>query len=272
MKMIMVTFAFTLTAVASAAIVGRGALRASGSVIAAPLETEAHSHKLALAAVNVDRLLHLLNADEKKSGQAKQEPMKLPWMEKKSDEKESKGKKESQKDAKKNNAQDAKKQDHKDEGDKDKKDKKDAPAVATEGNFEDFLPGCLVHTAELVQSIDASYTDMQIQTVLENECLLKKEFPTVVDHGFDDHGDCMHFAESLSKARHAEVREGSTDGYKTFCKEFFENKARPLPGLDEAVDKAAGHGFSWVWRVWVIVIAFGIFLAVTAAIAFTKKR
>lgn len=113
---------------------------------------------------------------------------------------------------------------------------------------------------------------MMIQTVLENECLLNKEFPTVVDHGFDNHKACMYFAKSLSKARHAELADGSTDGYKTFCKEFYQKKRASMPGLDKAGEKAAERGFNWVWRVWVIVIAFGLFLAGLAAVAFMKKR
>merc|ERR1719316_348881 len=47
-----------------------------------------------------------------------------------------------------------------------------------------FLPACLAHTKAMVNQIDRSYTDLQLQTVLENECKLSKEFPALYEDGF----------------------------------------------------------------------------------------
>jgi len=102
--------------------------------------------------------------------------------------------------------------------------------------YEDFMPACLEHTQELVHSVDESYTDMQLRKVLEDECLLDKQFTTVED-GFDDHQACMKFAKELSAARMKELRTGSDKGYKVFCERFFVHKGGNKPEKQENKDK-----------------------------------
>merc|ERR1719217_250548 len=42
---------------------------------------------------------------------------------------------------------------------------------------EEFMPKCLAHVNELVHTLDMSYTDIQLETVLQHECQLSLEFP-----------------------------------------------------------------------------------------------
>jgi len=102
--------------------------------------------------------------------------------------------------------------------------------------YEDFMPACLEHTEELVHSVDQSYTDIQLQKVLEDECLLDKQFTTVED-GFDDHQACMKFAKELTAARNKELKTGSDKGYKTFCERFFVHKGGEKPEKKEKKEK-----------------------------------
>jgi hypothetical protein len=103
--------------------------------------------------------------------------------------------------------------------------------------LKEFLPSCLSHTAEIVQTIDRSYSDQQIQFALQNQCTLSKQFPTVVEDAFRNHKACMDFAEQLSTARHGELADGSTDGYNKFCHDFYRHHT----GLDSPPSRSAGY-------------------------------
>lgn len=154
-----------------------------------------------------------------------------------------------------------------------KKEKKMEKKDEEDLEFEVFLEGCLVHTAEMVQQIDRSYTDMQLKTVLENECSLSKEFPTIYDTGFEHHKACVDFASKLTDARFQELNTGSTKGYKEFCTKYYEHKVGkvPLKEVEEKpeVQKAA---FGWAWRLWVLIICLAVFFCAIAACVFMKKR
>ena len=104
--------------------------------------------------------------------------------------------------------------------------------------YEDFMPACLAHTKDLVSSIDESYTDMQTRKVLEDECLLDKEF-TVKEDCFDDHQACMKFAKELAAARMKELKTGSVKGYKAFCERYFVHKGGEKPKKKEKKPKKA---------------------------------
>lgn len=104
--------------------------------------------------------------------------------------------------------------------------------------LKNFLPKCLAHTTAILQQIDKSYTDMQLKTVLQNECKLSKEFPATYDDGFKSHDSCMAFADSLTEARFKELADGSTKGYTKFCEKFYEleadKKGKGKKGKDES--------------------------------------
>jgi hypothetical protein len=85
-----------------------------------------------------------------------------------------------------------------------------------------FLPSCLVHLKRLVKMIDHSYTDMHLQTVLEAECMLEKDFPRSCDSGFERTKHCRDFAKQLHEARMLELDTGSEEGYKQACKDYWE--------------------------------------------------
>mmetsp|Transcript_60605 Transcript_60605/g.116815 ORF Transcript_60605/g.116815 Transcript_60605/m.116815 type:complete len:324 (-) Transcript_60605:205-1176(-) len=94
--------------------------------------------------------------------------------------------------------------------------------------YENYMPACLEHTKELVQSLDHGYTDMQLRQVLEHECQRSKEFTTVKD-GFDGHKACLKFASELTAARNKELKTGSDKGYTKFCERFFVHKGGEKP-------------------------------------------
>jgi len=91
--------------------------------------------------------------------------------------------------------------------------------------IKEFMPKCLAHVNKLVHTIDRSYTDMQLKSVLQQECLLSKEFPASHPSKFQSHEACMKFADQLSAARMKELETGETAQYKTFCKDYYEHGA-----------------------------------------------
>jgi len=67
--------------------------------------------------------------------------------------------------------------------------------------LKEFMPQCLAHLEQLIAMVDRSYTDSHLQTVLENECILEKDFPNSCDSGFSRNKHCHDFAEQLHEAR-----------------------------------------------------------------------
>lgn len=251
MKMIVGSLAVCLVAVAAAGNPAKVALRAGGVSLA----TDASLKQP--AAVAADKLLHLLAGDEKKDTKAEKKANGVTVYKDAKDEKEGK-EAGNEKEEKKNKTEASAKGDAE-------------VSEQVEVSLEEFLPSCLVHTAEIVQEIDESYTDEQIKMVLQNECFLSKQFPTVHDNGFKSHAACMTFAESLSVARHEELADGSTDGYKTFCEDFYSHSGFVPAGLKKDAP-AAGPGFQWVWRAWVLGIALSLFLIGILGCIFMKKK
>jgi len=102
--------------------------------------------------------------------------------------------------------------------------------------YADFMPACLEHTKDLVQSLDQGYTDMQLQQNLELECHRDKEFKTAED-GFDGHKACLKFASELTAARKKELKSGSLRGYRQFCEKFFVHKGGEKPKKEKKEKK-----------------------------------
>lgn len=86
-----------------------------------------------------------------------------------------------------------------------------------------FKPKCLEHVKKLIHSIDHAYTDVQLQTALENECKLAKEFPNSQKSGYKSHDKCMEFAKKLAAARDQELKTGDTAQYEQFCEDYHEH-------------------------------------------------
>eukprot|EP00746_Dinoflagellata_sp_MGD_P001117 gnl/MRDRNA2_/MRDRNA2_102073_c0_seq1.p1 gnl/MRDRNA2_/MRDRNA2_102073_c0~~gnl/MRDRNA2_/MRDRNA2_102073_c0_seq1.p1 ORF type:complete len:218 (+),score=45.36 gnl/MRDRNA2_/MRDRNA2_102073_c0_seq1:94-747(+) len=87
----------------------------------------------------------------------------------------------------------------------------------------EFMSKCLAHVNELVHTLDRAYTDIQLETVLENECQLSQQFPKTHDNNFQSHEACMAFSAKLAKARRKELDTGSTTQYKDFCTQYYEH-------------------------------------------------
>jgi len=107
---------------------------------------------------------------------------------------------------------------------------------ATLPPYDDFMPACLEHTKDMVQSLDRGYTDVQLRQVLEHECQRDKEF-TTVDDGFDGHKACLKFADELTAARNKELKTGSDKGYTKFCEKFFVHKGGKKPKKEKKEKK-----------------------------------
>lgn len=98
------------------------------------------------------------------------------------------------------------------------KEKKELPP------FDEYLPACLEHTHNLIDSLDMAYTDVQLHTVLVDECWLKKSFPKSHDSSFNTDAVCKDFATKLMNARYLELQTGSQEGYEGFCADYYAHK------------------------------------------------
>mmetsp|Transcript_19646 Transcript_19646/g.53866 ORF Transcript_19646/g.53866 Transcript_19646/m.53866 type:complete len:238 (+) Transcript_19646:28-741(+) len=131
---------------------------------------------------------------------------------------------------------------------------------------DEFMRSCLEHVKGLVATIDQSYTDKQIQGVLENECLLEKAFPNVTEDGFNDEKSCMVFAKKLTAARHAELADGSQTGYGQFCSSYYMHlggdcfQKAVAPSSQPEQKEKGGSGF-W-WKISFIVLAVVVLVAI----------
>jgi len=86
-----------------------------------------------------------------------------------------------------------------------------------------FVPKCLAHTQNLVNSIDNAYTDAQLKSVLTHDCVQAKEFPHAHKQKFKSHDACLKFAQKLSAARDVELKTGKKDQYKKFCTDYYKH-------------------------------------------------
>jgi len=87
--------------------------------------------------------------------------------------------------------------------------------------FDVYLPACLDHTHKLIDALDSAYTDIQLHSVLVDECWLKKSFPKSHDSSFSTDSACKQFAKNLMDARYLELQNGSQEGYKGFCADYY---------------------------------------------------
>merc|ERR1719409_1585726 len=92
-------------------------------------------------------------------------------------------------------------------------------------DLETFLPQCLAHVERLIAEVDAAYTDAQLESVLQGECVRGEQFPHTASSGFDEASSCKEFASKLADARMKELETGSKVGYEEWCEAYFVEKA-----------------------------------------------
>jgi len=104
--------------------------------------------------------------------------------------------------------------------------------------WSQYKPACVAHTQELVETLDNSYTDMQLKHVLKHECWLDKEFTNeVYEDSFDNEKNCKKFAERLTLARKLELETGSLAGYEDFCAKYYEHRGGKIDKKDKKKEK-----------------------------------
>lgn len=88
----------------------------------------------------------------------------------------------------------------------------------------DFLTRCSAHVSELTQTLDRSYTNVQLSKLFAEECRLTGQFPLTHESHFRSHQACMEFAEKLANARTTELNDNKTSGqYLLFCGEYYDH-------------------------------------------------
>lgn len=124
-------------------------------------------------------------------------------------------------------------------------DNKTGKQAAPKSPWQAFLPSCREKLKHLVKVAESSYTRPQIEIVLENECELDKEFPSIRDRFFDRRKECKAFAHELAKARDAEMK-GATGAYDDCCKLWWTETHE-----DHAVNlgQHASDSHFWLWLV-----------------------
>eukprot|EP00929_Paragymnodinium_shiwhaense_P030999 TRINITY_DN17467_c0_g1_i2.p2 TRINITY_DN17467_c0_g1~~TRINITY_DN17467_c0_g1_i2.p2 ORF type:complete len:250 (-),score=75.50 TRINITY_DN17467_c0_g1_i2:157-849(-) len=92
--------------------------------------------------------------------------------------------------------------------------------------YKNWEGRCIAHVDKLVQTIDRSYTDVQIVPNLEQQCILEHFFPHVREDGFKEQKACHDFAVKFAEARERELydEKGAKDGYKAWCADFYAHK------------------------------------------------
>eukprot|EP00930_Biecheleria_cincta_P016528 TRINITY_DN1340_c0_g1_i1.p1 TRINITY_DN1340_c0_g1~~TRINITY_DN1340_c0_g1_i1.p1 ORF type:complete len:325 (-),score=63.86 TRINITY_DN1340_c0_g1_i1:25-999(-) len=120
--------------------------------------------------------------------------------------------------------------------------------------WQEFLPSCREKLKHLVKVAEASYSRPQIEVVLESECELDREFPSVRDRFFDRRKECKDFAHKLAKARVAEVK-GETNAYDGCCKLWWKE------AHEDKTIHVSQHDNSHLW-LWVVLGMLAVGLAV----------
>lgn len=69
--------------------------------------------------------------------------------------------------------------------------------VTAELDFHSFMPICITHSKKVCNRVDMGYTDVQLQTALEHQCLLEKDFPLVYSTGFNKWKKKFHKSDFL---------------------------------------------------------------------------
>jgi hypothetical protein len=109
-------------------------------------------------------------------------------------------------------------------------------------DLETFLPQCLAHVERLIAEVDAAYTDAQLESVLQAECVRGEEFPHTASTGFDEASSCKEFATKLADARMKELETGSKVGYEEWCEAYFVEKAQQQAPAVQAVHESSKGG------------------------------
>jgi len=115
-------------------------------------------------------------------------------------------------------------------------------------DLETFLPQCLAHVERLIAEVDAAYTDAQLESVLQGECVRGEQFPHTASSGFDEASSCKEFASKLADARMKELETGSKVGYEEWCEAYFvekasqQNPAAAAPTVQAVQDSGAKAG------------------------------
>eukprot|EP00397_Hematodinium_sp_SG-2012_P052091 GEMP01061407.1.p1 GENE.GEMP01061407.1~~GEMP01061407.1.p1 ORF type:complete len:181 (+),score=24.65 GEMP01061407.1:135-677(+) len=104
-------------------------------------------------------------------------------------------------------------------------------------SYDEFKPKCLAYLKDLVQTADATYTDIQLQDVLKNHCSHAKSFELTVSSGFNDHDACGSFAKKLTMARMQHLKSGNETGYEQLCREFYLHKGGTIGQPVQAAPK-----------------------------------
>lgn len=139
--------------------------------------------------------------------------------------------------------------------------------------FDVYLPACLEHTHNLIDNLDMAYTDVQLHTVLVDECWLKKSFPQSHDSSFNTDAACKQFATQLMNARYLELQMGSQEGYEGFCADYYAHKCgdkcKKKAEAPEPPPKPPKGSFPWMFLIvaGVIIILFIVILCMVI-----KKR
>lgn len=119
------------------------------------------------------------------------------------------------------------------------------PGKDEQESFKDFLPRCLAHAEATVGKVDKSYTDMQLEANLLDQCAMDKEF-TVYEDGFRTKKACQVFAKELKDARMEELDSGKTEKYENFCASYYDHvypekkKKAPKPEKAAAASRIGG--------------------------------
>lgn len=154
-----------------------------------------------------------------------------------------------------------------------KKAKKQQPTMPA---WSAYLPACLAHVKKVVSAVDRSYTDIQLETVLKQECWLDKKFPKSQEDGFEHQKACLDFAERLVRARATELETGSVAGYEKFCELYYEHKGGVIPGKEDVeeleYEVPALVGKARIGMLVTIIATVSVFTAVASWNAYRKQR
>jgi len=112
---------------------------------------------------------------------------------------------------------------------------------------ETFMSKCMVHVQSLVSALDRSYGDMQLETVLVNECKAAEEYPSEISTGFENITTCKDFAKKLTLARMHELQSGHTDKYQSFCTDYYDLKVEKEKAAAKGAAAPKGYTFLLAW-------------------------
>lgn len=126
--------------------------------------------------------------------------------------------------------------------------------------YSEFEARCLEQAEAVVQENDQSYTDINLETNLLNECELERQFSSVHEDGFHSHSECQRFAKKLHEARKRELLDHKdVEAYENFCADYYlhiypEEKAPPKPPK-----KSAANSLRFFSKGLLLLLSLGLF-------------